>query len=146
MKAKVLEHSLGWQEVRGCCNEGKAKQLFHFCPRTSANSSPQVSISCQIKSMSPEEARDSFCTTHPFLRAWAWEGLHHAKQKKKEKRITGHLSSQWLHTPVHPSPSGQMLMSIPINPSTGVGLPLSREGAVQLANIYTHRETFHLYL
>lgn len=52
-------------------------------------------------------------------------GMAYAKQKKKRKRIPGHLSSQWLHTPVHPS--GQMLLSTPIS----LGLPLIREGVVQ---------------
>lgn len=40
--------------------------------------------------------------------------------------------------PVAAHASGQMLTSIPINPSTGAELPLAREGAVQVSNIYTY--------
>lgn len=88
------------------CNEGKTKQLFHFCPRTSANSSHRVSISRQMKSTSPEEVRDSFCTTHSFLSTWAWEGLcmQSRKRKKKEQAAAAHTSSsqsQWAHADEH---------------------------------------------
>lgn len=62
-------------------------------------------------------------------------GIARAKQKK-EKKDHGHLNRQWLHTPVHPS--GQILVSIPMNPSTGAGLPLIRAGAVRVANTQRH--------
>ena len=116
------------------CNEEKAKQLVRFCPQTSVSSSHQVNISCQIKS--PEEVRDSFCTMHPFLSTQAWEGLH--TQSKKEKRITRHLSSQWLPTPVH-------LSEHPHKPQHWGWAAFNQRGS-STGGKYVHTQTFYLYL
>lgn len=122
----------GGAGTKRSCNEGKTKRLFHFCPRTSANSSLRVSISCQTKSMSPEEVRDSFCATHSFLSTWAWEGLCMQSRKRKKKGLaaaahTSSSQSQWADADEHLH-----------KPQHGAGLPLIRQGAVQVANVYTH--------